>query len=56
MLTLRATAIGNDTHPQLINVGRQPVKEAPDCSFFDSITSFDMIRGEHIDATGIRSQ
>lgn len=38
---------------QLINAGRQPVTETPGCCYFDSATSFGMIRGGHIDATVI---
>jgi 3-oxoacid CoA-transferase B subunit len=38
---------------QRINAGRQPVMETPGCCFFDSATSFGMIRGGHIDATVI---
>ena len=38
---------------QLINAGRQPVTETPGCSYFDSATSFGMIRGGHVDATVI---
>jgi len=44
-------AVGDEIHPELINAGRQPVKETPGCSYFDSSTSFGMIRGGHIDAT-----
>lgn len=51
MLGVGAIAVGEEIHPQLINAGRQPVKETPGCSFFDSSTSFGMIRGGHIDAT-----
>ncbi len=38
---------------QLINAGRQPVTETPGCCYFDSATSFGMIRGGHVDATVI---
>lgn len=51
MLGVGAIAVGDEIHPQLINAGRQPVKETPGCVFFDSSTSFGMIRGGHIDAT-----
>lgn len=44
-------AFGDDVDPQLINAGRQPVMETVGCSYFDSTTSFGMIRGGHIDAT-----
>lgn len=44
-------AFGDDVDPQLINAGRQPVMQTIGCSFFDSTTSFGMIRGGHIDAT-----
>jgi 3-oxoacid CoA-transferase B subunit len=46
-------AEGEKIDRQLINAGRQPVTETPGCSYFDSATSFGMIRGGHVDATVI---
>ena len=36
--------------PNLVDAGKRPVSERPGASFFDSATSFAMIRGGHVDA------
>src|SRR4029078_2812444 len=37
--------------PDLINAGQQTITALPESSYFDSATSFAMIRGSHIDLT-----
>ncbi|HSO20725.1 MAG TPA: CoA-transferase, partial [Desulfosarcina sp.] len=53
LLGVGPLATADSIDRQLINAGRQPVTETPGCCYFDSATSFGMIRGGHIDATVI---
>lgn len=51
MMGVGPLASEEEAHPMLINAGRQSVLETPGCSFMDSVASFGMIRGGHVDAT-----
>ena len=49
MLGIGPFPFAGDEDPDLINAGKQTISQLPTSSFFDSATSFAMIRGGHID-------
>jgi 3-oxoacid CoA-transferase subunit B len=49
MLGMGPFPFEGEEDPDLINAGKQTVTELPTTSFFDSATSFAMVRGGHID-------
>lgn len=51
MLGMGPFPADKEVDPDLINAGKQTISELVDSSYFDSATSFAMIRGGHIDLT-----
>jgi 3-oxoacid CoA-transferase subunit B len=49
MLGIGPFPYDDEVDPDLINAGKQTISELPQSSYFDSATSFGMIRGGHID-------
>ena len=49
LLNMGPRPADDDIDPDLTNAGKQPVTELPGSSYFDSATSFAMMRGGHLD-------
>ena len=49
MLGIGPFPYDDEVDPDLINAGKQTISQLPQSSYFDSATSFAMIRGGHID-------
>ena len=49
MLGMGEFPLDNEVDADLINAGKQTITELPESVYFDSATSFAMIRGGHID-------
>ncbi len=51
MLGIGPFPFDDEVDPDLVNAGKQTISELPHSAYFDSATSFSMIRGGHIDLT-----